>query len=395
MLMPIAARNEFLRNLHFLTPLFREPSEDAGTRPVWLGDVFSYDRGAFFVPPARGSEATARYHPRHLYWDIHGAPCVDYDVTRTLVVVNVAEFSQRVADEHLKSPDSFYFNQKHAALGQAFTVSPSLEHHLYLARYAWQFQIDHDREKNEALCTALENKGVILPDVIGSGAVFVAPDGYEGPRFLVREDGAWRTVMIGGGFHHDINSSGWRIPAPTHVLFPTLEGYIKEPEHGFTSPTFFKEKVPDRTIQRIIDYELLGLLKSARLSEQSLDTFVHERETTALFRIAGHIVMGRQTRALSDALLISPKSEKTTYDGYAVESYLVPIERTQDPRRIMEVSLRTDKALKAKFALNGAIEETSPSALPPEARDLLELRLASRRPTWDMPLSVTVARDPA
>lgn len=200
--------------------------------------------------------------------------------------------------------------------------------------------------------------------------------------------------MIGGDFNDSINSSGWKIPAPTHVLYPTLFGYMKEPEHGFSSPTFFNEKVPEATLEKIIAFEVQRLLRKSALSEKNSNTFIHESRNPSLFRIAGHILLGRKSGSLSDALLVSPKSEKTTYDEYAIESYLVPIERQQDPNGILDVTLRTDKTIAARFAINGAIEETSCAALPPKAADLLENRLACERPTWSNPLTVTIVRGP-
>lgn len=97
-------RSAYLPNLRFLTPLFEKPHAAAEAQQIWMGDVFAYDGGAFCVPPAEGARLTTDYHERHSYWDITGAPCVDYDFASARHLINAAAFTQRATKERLKNP---------------------------------------------------------------------------------------------------------------------------------------------------------------------------------------------------------------------------------------------------------------------------------------------------
>lgn len=382
-------KGSYREQMRFVAPLF----DDA--QNLWLGDVFAFKGGAFFVPPLPEIAQKASLQNKPFYWCVQGVPCVAYDFKAAQRIVEGERFAARVADERFAQTMPRYTLRGDICLDKPFAVADGLRDYLYLARYNEQFGFSRDLRGNEAICVALSASGVQLPQVIDSGSISVLPDGYEGPCFLVREGQAWRTLSLAGSYHFLPLPDGKKKGTYTlHDLFAVSHAYMAVPAHGRESPCYFDEVVAEDTLQAVHTHLLLDTLARADYVKQTSDTTFGFFSKNDPFSIAAHIVLNRaQGGPVKDALVVTT-AEPVRW-GHKRSALLVPIERSYVKGDGYALNLRADQAKNVVWQGEGLFTESTTSLPKGEIADYLQSKLCSHRPTWDVPVTVSVVRDPA
>lgn len=319
---------------------------------AWLGDLFTHDAGALFVPLSHDFRAILRRNGEN--------------ATRTADPFYLTYAFDRAREASLckeKKKDASMLLED-IRLGGPVAISCETSSLLLFLRHSMDLA-SKDRAWSEALLNDLTDEGYDLPPIVKGRSICTDSGGFEGDTLMLRTPHlGWRSFFVPSNVATDLN--GMKIIYTDKIA--KLHGDL-----GFhDGARLFKTPVLPEQIELLCSYFIDKHLERCPQGRSHHTLAFFSPRTNRDFYLAGMLATANEKGEAIEGVLFSSGIKKTVFCGWGKDNILVPLSRKEDAAGRLHVTAHPSQAKKLTFVYETAtIQKTENTAFPPEIDSLL------------------------